>query len=125
MATQITAEQVHDSDQGELKRAIGPRLLLFFIVGDIIGAGVFAITGDVAGEVGGVAWVPFLVAFAVAANAITANASEKKYRRFRRGLPSRVTRKNIRPSSSKQCFRRNRTPDSAPSSHSCLGSTVL
>lgn len=67
MATQSTAEQVHDSDQGELKRAIGPRLLLFFIVGDIIGAGVFAITGDVAGEVGGVAWVPFLVAFAVAA----------------------------------------------------------
>ena len=49
-----------------LKRAIGPRLLLFFVVGDIIGAGVFAITGDVAAEVGGVAWLPFLVAFAVA-----------------------------------------------------------
>lgn len=53
--------------ESELKRVIGPKLLLFFIVGDIIGAGIFAITGDVASEVGGVAWLPFLVAFAVAA----------------------------------------------------------
>ena len=45
---------------------MGPKLLLLFIVGDILGAGVYAVTGDVAGEVGGVAWVPFLVAFAVA-----------------------------------------------------------
>ncbi len=67
MGTQTATEQVDSSDQGGLKRVIGPRLLLFFIVGDIIGAGVFAITGDVAGEVGGIAWVPFLVAFSVAA----------------------------------------------------------
>ncbi|NHC22559.1 APC family permease [Nocardioides sp. IC4_145] len=53
--------------ESELKRVIGPKLLLFFIIGDIIGAGIFAITGDVASEVGGVAWLPFLVAFAVAA----------------------------------------------------------
>ncbi len=45
---------------------MGPRLLLLFIVGDILGTGVYALTGDVAGEVGGAAWVPFLVAFAVA-----------------------------------------------------------
>lgn len=51
----------------ELKRVMGPKLLLLFIVGDIIGAGIFAITGDVAAQVGGIAWVPFLVAFAVAA----------------------------------------------------------
>jgi len=45
---------------------MGPRLLLLFIVGDILGTGVYALTGDVAAEVGGAAWVPFLVAFVVA-----------------------------------------------------------
>lgn len=50
----------------ELKRVIGPKLLLFLIMGDIIGAGIFAITGKVAGQVGGAAWLPFLVAFAIA-----------------------------------------------------------
>ncbi len=54
------------SEQPELKRALGPRLLLLFIVGDILGTGVYALTGDVAAEVGGAAWAPFLVAFAVA-----------------------------------------------------------
>ena len=50
----------------ELKRAIGPKLLLLFIVGDILGTGVYALTGKVAGEVGGAAWAPFIVAFAIA-----------------------------------------------------------
>ena len=52
--------------ESELKRVMGPRLLLLFIVGDILGAGVYAVTGEMALEVGGVVWVPFLVAFAVA-----------------------------------------------------------
>src|SRR5689334_19952887 len=50
----------------ELKRAIGPKLLLLFVIGDILGTGVYALTGQVAGEVGGAAWLPFLVAFVVA-----------------------------------------------------------
>jgi amino acid transporter len=50
----------------ELHRAIGPKLLLLFIIGDILGTGVYALTGQVAGEVGGAAWLPFLIAFAVA-----------------------------------------------------------
>ncbi len=50
----------------ELARVMGPRLLLLFIVGDIIGAGIFAVTGKVAGEVGGLAWLPFLLAFTIA-----------------------------------------------------------
>ncbi|NHA00001.1 APC family permease [Nocardioides sp. W3-2-3] len=41
-------------------------MLLLFIVGDILGAGVYAVTGRLAGQVGGVAWLPFLVAFAIA-----------------------------------------------------------
>lgn len=57
------------TDQGqptELKRVMGPKLLLLFIVGDILGTGVYALTGQVAAEVGGAAWLPFLVAFIVA-----------------------------------------------------------
>ena len=49
-----------------LKRVMGPKLLLLFIVGDILGTGIYALTGQVAAEVGGAAWAPFLVAFAVA-----------------------------------------------------------
>ncbi len=52
--------------QPELKRVMGPGLLLLFVVGDILGTGVYALTGDVAAEVGGAAWIPFLVAFLIA-----------------------------------------------------------
>jgi amino acid transporter len=45
---------------------MGPGLLLLFIVGDILGTGIYALTGQVAGEVGGAAWLPFVVAFVVA-----------------------------------------------------------
>ncbi|MBP2461031.1 MULTISPECIES: APC family permease [Rhizobium/Agrobacterium group] len=50
----------------ELKRVMGPGLLLLFIVGDILGTGIYALTGQVAAEVGGVVWLPFLIAFLVA-----------------------------------------------------------
>ena len=45
---------------------MGPWLLLLFIVGDILGTGIYALTGQVAKQVGGVVWLPFLVAFVVA-----------------------------------------------------------
>lgn len=57
---------VTDGKETELHRVIGPKLLLFLIMGDIIGAGIFAITGKVAGQVGGAAWLPFLIAFTIA-----------------------------------------------------------
>src|SRR4029450_7570126 len=47
------------SPQPELKRAIGPKLLLFFVVGDILGTGIYALTGNVAGKIGGALWLPF------------------------------------------------------------------
>ena len=64
----LTREHVPASEpaQPELRRVMGPRLLLLFIVGDILGAGVYAVTGQMAGIVGGVVWLPFLVAFVVA-----------------------------------------------------------
>ncbi|MBC2933501.1 APC family permease [Nocardioides sp. zg-1228] len=65
-ATEAAEQDVNGSETTELKRVLGPKLLLLFIVGDILGAGVYAVTGKLAGQVGGVAWLPFLVAFAVA-----------------------------------------------------------
>ena len=69
MSSEATATQTEGpgrEGQTELKRVMGPGLLLLFIVGDILGTGVYALTGDVAAEVGGAAWAPFVVAFAVA-----------------------------------------------------------
>src|SRR5918999_3689805 len=60
------SEATIQTHEPELKRVMGPKLLLLFIVGDILGTGVYALTGTVAGEVGGAAWAPFLLAFAVA-----------------------------------------------------------
>ncbi len=67
----MAAEQSTDlagtsGDEPQLRRVMGPGLLLLFVVGDILGTGVYALTGDVAAEVGGAAWVPFLVAFLIA-----------------------------------------------------------
>lgn len=50
----------------ELKRVIGPKLLFFFVIGDILGTGIYALTGSVAGQIGGALWVPFVGAFLVA-----------------------------------------------------------
>ncbi len=64
-----TSDKVFDvTPEGEptLKRVLGPKLLLLFIVGDILGAGVYAVTGTMAGTVGGIVWLPFLLAFVVA-----------------------------------------------------------
>jgi basic amino acid/polyamine antiporter, APA family len=49
-----------------LRRVIGPWLLLLFIIGDVLGTGIYALTGQVAKQVGGVVWLPFVVAFLVA-----------------------------------------------------------
>ncbi|HWI43055.1 MAG TPA: amino acid permease, partial [Nocardioides sp.] len=55
-----TAEPDVNGPQPDLKRVMGPKLLLLFIIGDILGAGVYAVTGQMAGYVGGVLWLPFL-----------------------------------------------------------------
>ncbi|MGL5861146.1 MAG: APC family permease, partial [Phycicoccus sp.] len=55
------------SDDGtRLKRGVGGRLLLVFVVGDVLGAGIYALVGEIAGEVGGAIWLPMLVALGLA-----------------------------------------------------------
>ncbi|MFD6416439.1 APC family permease [Streptomyces sp. NPDC060194] len=53
-------------DETPLKRALGPKLLILFVIGDILGTGIYATTGKVAGKVGGPLWLPFLIGFVVA-----------------------------------------------------------
>jgi basic amino acid/polyamine antiporter, APA family len=50
----------------KLRRAIGPGLLTVFVVGDILGAGIYALVGEVGAEVGGAIWTSFLAAFVLA-----------------------------------------------------------
>ena len=54
------------SPEPSLARVMGPWLLLLFIIGDILGTGIYALTGQVAKHVGGAVWLPFLAAFGVA-----------------------------------------------------------
>jgi APA family basic amino acid/polyamine antiporter len=49
-----------------LSRAVSGRLLYLFILGDVLGAGVYALVGEMAGEVGGPVWLPLLVALGLA-----------------------------------------------------------
>ena len=42
-----------------LKPAITRPMLLFFIVGDILGGGIYALVGEVGGKVGGAIWTAF------------------------------------------------------------------
>jgi amino acid transporter len=50
-----------------LDRAITPRLLLLFVVGDILGGGIYALVGEVGAETGGAIWSAFALALVMAA----------------------------------------------------------
>jgi APA family basic amino acid/polyamine antiporter len=50
----------------QLDRAISRRMLIIFIVGDILGAGIYTLVGKISGLIGGAVWLPLLIAFAVA-----------------------------------------------------------
>jgi amino acid transporter len=65
-----TADAAARRAEGEsgsaLRRAIGPKLLTVFIIGDILGAGIYALVGEVGAEVGGAIWTAFMAAFVLA-----------------------------------------------------------
>ena len=56
----------HATEHADLKRGIGPVLLFFFVLGDIVGAGIYALVGEVGAVVGGAIWAAFLTAFVLA-----------------------------------------------------------
>jgi len=50
----------------ELKRSITARQLYFYVVGDVLGSGIYVLVGLVAAAVGGAFWMAFLVGVAIA-----------------------------------------------------------
>ncbi|MFS0897977.1 APC family permease [Mycolicibacterium litorale] len=68
MAPEAT-ERVHADEpatDGKLKRKITGPLLFLFILGDVLGAGIYALMGVLAQDVGGVLWAPLLIALLLA-----------------------------------------------------------
>lgn len=55
-----------NAQESKLKKAITGPLLYLFILGDVLGAGIYALVGKVAGEVGGAIWIPLLLALFLA-----------------------------------------------------------
>ena len=49
-----------------LNRAISRNMLLFFVLGDVLGAGIYALVGEVGGRSGGAIWTAFAVALLLA-----------------------------------------------------------
>lgn len=64
--TETTTGASTPAEESGLKRVLGPKLLILFVIGDILGTGIYATTGKVAGKVGGALWLPFVIGFAVA-----------------------------------------------------------
>ncbi|MCW2998644.1 MAG: amino acid permease-associated region [Solirubrobacterales bacterium] len=58
----------------ELKRVISRNALLLFVVGDVLGAGIYALVGVVGGRMGGAIWMAFLAALVLALFTATAYA---------------------------------------------------
>lgn len=55
-----------ETQPSKLKQGITGPLLYLFILGDVLGAGIYALVGEVAGEVGGAIWAPLLIALVLA-----------------------------------------------------------
>jgi basic amino acid/polyamine antiporter, APA family len=66
----VSTEGSPSDAQGEqdtaLKRAISGKLLFLFILGDVLGAGIYALVGEMAAEAGGAIWLPLAVALVLA-----------------------------------------------------------
>ena len=55
-----------DGSSGGLVRGISRTTLLLLVVGDVLGAGIYALVGEVGGRIGGAIWAAFLFALALA-----------------------------------------------------------
>jgi len=62
MASQSPAADV----DGKLKRRITGPLLFLFILGDVLGAGIYALMGELSADVGGALWAPLVAALLLA-----------------------------------------------------------
>lgn len=49
-----------------LRRAVSGRMLLLFVIGDVLGAGIYTLVGEAAAEAGGALWIALAVALGLA-----------------------------------------------------------
>jgi APA family basic amino acid/polyamine antiporter len=66
MATTTPSTTPASAEPSKLKQVITGPLLFLFILGDVLGAGIYALMGVLAGEVGGALWIPLVVALLLA-----------------------------------------------------------
>lgn len=64
MTAEATTEAGPPGDS-ELKRSITGRLLFLYVLGDVLGSGIFVLIGAVAAVVGGAFWIAFVLVLAV------------------------------------------------------------
>jgi basic amino acid/polyamine antiporter, APA family len=62
----MTAAAVEHMPEAGLRRAISRNMLLLFVLGDVLGAGIYALVGEVGGRTGGAIWTAFGVALLLA-----------------------------------------------------------
>jgi APA family basic amino acid/polyamine antiporter len=74
MTTTATHVGVAERVATPLRPAITRPMLTVFVIGDVLGAGIYALVGEVAGKVGGAIWTSFLAAGILAAFTATAYA---------------------------------------------------
>jgi basic amino acid/polyamine antiporter, APA family len=74
MTTASRPLQIPGREATPLRPAITRRMLTVFVIGDVLGAGIYALVGEVAGKVGGAVWTSFLAAGILAAFTATAYA---------------------------------------------------
>ena len=59
-------DNTQEQTPGKLKKGITGKMLYLFILGDVLGAGIYALVGEVSGEVGGAIWAPLVLALGMA-----------------------------------------------------------
>ena len=64
--TRLAGGEDPASEDTRLRRVITPKLLLLFVLGDILGGGIYALVGEVSLETGGAIWIAFTLALVMA-----------------------------------------------------------
>ncbi len=73
-ASAATAGSASEQPSSELRRTVSRNALLLFVIGDVLGAGIYALVGVVGGRMGGAIWIAFLAALVLAMFTATAYA---------------------------------------------------
>lgn len=57
---------VEEQPKGRLRRSLSQRQLVLICLGNVVGAGIYGLVGQMSAQVGGAIWIPFLVALGLA-----------------------------------------------------------